>query len=223
MKRRVFIAINLPEKIKKKLVEYRERYDILLASQSLLARQSLGVGGGGGWPVRWTKKNSLHLTLIFIGYVSNEQALEICRVVRGVTEKAEPFMIRFKKIIPGPARNASQASSCVAGGPVGKSPRMIWVEGEKSNELVDLKNQLEDALLNVDSGLSRKDYKSFTPHMTLARVNQTNKSLPENFDWASIEEPFNFQVSVQSIEVMESDLRSDGAEYAVLESCPLGE
>ena len=197
MKRRVFIAINLPEKIKKRLVEYRERCDFLLANQSL----------SSGRPVRWTKKDSLHLTLVFIGYASNEQVLELCRTVREIAGKTEPFMIRFKKIIPSP---------------VGK-PRMIWVEGEKSEELIDLKNQLEEALLNVDSGLSKKDYKPFTPHMTLARVNQTNKNLPEDFDWASIEEPFNFQVSVASIEVMESDLRSSGAEYATLESCPLGE
>lgn len=188
MKRRVFIAINLPEKIKKRLVDYRERYDFL--------------------PVRWTKKDSLHLTLVFIGYASNEQVLELCRAVREIAEKAEPFMVRFKKIIPGP---------------VGKPPRMVWVEGEKSEELIDLKSQLEEALLNVDSGLSKKDRKPFTPHMTLARVNQTNKTLPEDFDWKSIEEPFNFQIPVASVEVMESDLRSDGAEYAVLESCPLGE
>lgn len=188
-KRRVFIAINLPDKIKNRLVEYRERYGFL--------------------PVRWTKKNSLHLTLIFIGYVSNEQVLEICRVVRETAEKAEPFMLRLQKIIPGP---------------IGKPSRMVWVEGEKNDKLIDLKSRLEDALLDVDSGLSRKDYnKSFTPHMTLARVNQANKSLPEDFDWASVEESFNFQVPVQSIEIMESDLRSDGAEYAVLESCPLGE
>jgi len=207
-KRRVFIAINLPEKIKKRLVEYRERCDILFTSQNLLVRQSFSNGGGGGWPVRWTKKDSLHLTLVFIGYASNEQVLEICRIVREVAGKTESFMLRFKKIIPGP---------------IGKPPRMVWVEGEKSEELIDLKGQIEEALLNVDSGLSCKDYKPFTPHMTLARVNQTNKSLPENFDWASIEESFNFQVPVQSIEIMESDLRSDGAEYVVLESCPLGE
>lgn len=204
-KRRVFIAINLPEKIKKRLVEYRERYSFL--------------------PVRWTKKDSLHLALIFIGYVSNEQALELCRAVREIVDKAEPFTIRFKKIIcmspssASPSHKASDEQRKATGG----KPRMVWVEGEKSEELIDLKSQIEKALLNVDSGLSKKDYKPFTPHMTLARVNQTNKFLPENFDWTSIEEPFNFQVPVQSIEVMESDLRSSGAEYAVLESCLLGE
>ena len=132
-------------------------------------------------------------------------------------------MLRFKMIVPGPACNASQDSSCMAGRPVGKPPRMIWVRGEENQGLSDLKNQLENALLDVDSGLSRKEYKPFSPHITLARVNQTNKSLPEDFSWASVEEPFNFQVPVQSLEIMESDLRSDGAEYAVLESCPIGE
>ncbi|MCG2688535.1 hypothetical protein L6250_02795, partial [Candidatus Parcubacteria bacterium] len=43
----------LPEKIKKRLKEYREKFNYL--------------------PVRWTKVPSLHLTLVFIGYVDNEQ------------------------------------------------------------------------------------------------------------------------------------------------------
>jgi len=203
MRRRVFIAINLPEKIKKRLVEYRERYNFL--------------------PVHWTKKDSLHLTLIFIGYATNEQVLELCRAVREIAEKVEPFMIRFKKILCAPSSFAVAVTetTAVKKATEGK-PRMVWVEGEKSEELIDLKSQLEEALLNVDSGLSKKEYKPFTPHMTLARVNQTNKKLPEDFDWKSVEEPFNFQIPVASVEVMESDLRSDGAEYAVLESSPLG-
>ncbi|MBU2265014.1 RNA 2',3'-cyclic phosphodiesterase, partial [Patescibacteria group bacterium] len=104
MKRRIFIAINLPEKLKKRLKEYQEQHDAL--------------------PVRWTKTASLHLTLVFIGYVDNEQMLEACKITRKIAEEMEPFFINFKRILLGP---------------IGKEPRMIWLEGEVSEELVQLK------------------------------------------------------------------------------------
>lgn len=185
MKRRVFIAINLPDNIKKRLKEFQEKYDYL--------------------PVRWTKEASLHLTLVFIGYVSDEQMLETCRSARKVAAKSEPFFINFKKVILGPP---------------GKAPRMIWVQGEASQTLTDLKNRLEDTLLESDSGLTHKELRSMMLHLTLARIKAEK--------WHQIEPPpqineeFQTQIPVNSIEVMESDLKHDGAEYMILESMPLG-
>jgi 2'-5' RNA ligase len=185
MKKRVFVAINLPEGVKKRLIEWRQKYDYL--------------------PVRWTKEPSLHLTLIFIGYVSDEQMLEICRVSREVVSKVEPFFINFRRIILGPPN---------------KPPRMIWLEGEASQKLSELKNHLEEALLKTNSGFSHRENRPLRPHITLARIKMDRwhqlESKPQ------IDEEFQAQVPVESIEVMESDLKRDGAEYAVLESCPLG-
>ncbi len=186
MRRRIFIAINLPDKIKARLKEVKEKYDYL--------------------PVRWTKEPSLHLTLIFIGYVSDEQMLEACRAAREVAEQSEPLTLNFKRITLGPP---------------GKSPRMIWLEGEINQGLVSLKNRLEEVLLNSDSGFSHRESRPLNPHITLARIKmqqwQQMESTPQ------INEAFQAQVPVASIEVMESDLKHDGAEYAILESCPLGE
>jgi len=186
-RRRVFLAINLPEKIKKRLAEYREKYDNL--------------------PVRWTKEASLHLTLVFIGYVDDEQVLAICQAARQVTKNFESFELAFKKMLPGPA----------------DKPRMIWVEGEKNKDLADLKNQLEDSLLNVNSGFLKKERQVFSPHITLARLNQNSRNLLQSGDLGSVAEEIKFQVPVMSVELMESDLRGDGAEYVILESFPLGE
>ena len=185
MRRRVFIAVNLPENIKKRLKEFQEKFDYL--------------------PVRWTKEASLHLTLVFIGYVSDEQMLEICRVTREMANKFEPFFINFKKIILGPP---------------GKPPRMIWVEGEASQHLSDLKNKLEDALLESDSGFRHKGARLMRSHITLARIKMDRWYQLELKP--KIDEEFQAQVPVASIEVMESDLKRDGAEYAVLESMPIG-
>jgi 2'-5' RNA ligase len=186
-KRRVFLSISLPEKAKKRLTDYREKYDYL--------------------PVRWTKKDSLHFTLVFIGYVDNDQVLEICQALRELIKTAEPFTLSFKKIILGPDE---------------KAPRMIWLEGEKNKELADLRNQIEDSLIETSPGLIRKDRKLFSPHITLARLKEISQKNLEGFEWEKIQEPLEFKLLVQTIELMESDLRSDGAEYVVLESFELG-
>lgn len=198
MKRRIFIAINLSEKVRKRLKEYQEKFDSLFTHRSF----------SGGGPVRWTKAPSLHLTLVFIGYVDNEQMLETCKITRKVAEGVEPFFINFKRIIFGP---------------VGKEPRMIWLEGQISEELSQLKSRLEKALLAGDTGFRRPETRAFSPHLTLARIKSDEWCKLLVSDTNSEEQKFEAQLEVNNIEVMESDLKFDGAEYATLESCLLGE
>lgn len=186
-KRRIFIAINLSERFKKRLKEYQEKFNYL--------------------PVRWTKVPSLHLTLVFIGYVDNEQMLKVCKITREIANKTEPFSINFERILFGP---------------VGNEPRMIWLEGAASQELNHLKKVLEEALTNSDTGLRKVDNRMFNPHITLARIKMAQWQ-EARINPAEVEEKFEAQVEISSIEIMESDLKFDGAEYAILEECPLGE
>jgi len=195
MRHRLFIAINLPEDIKSKLLNFREKWD------SLFTHRSLGKDG----LVRWTKKDSLHLTLVFIGYVTEEEMYEICQITRKVVQKFKPFFINFERILYGPPH---------------RPPRMIWLEGKASQELSQIKKELEDALVSSKKLRSFKpECRPFSPHITLARIKMENWSrLPEK---PKIEEDFKVSMVVNSIEVMESELKRDGAEYTILESVPL--
>ncbi|KKT26994.1 MAG: 2'-5' RNA ligase [Parcubacteria group bacterium GW2011_GWA2_43_9b] len=186
-KRRIFIAVNLPEKIKKRLKEYKEKHDNL--------------------SVRWTKIPSLHLTLVFIGYVDDEQMLKACKITREVASEVESFFIYFKRIILGPP---------------GKEPRMIWLEGEKSDALTRLRDALQEALFSADAGFNHKESRPFSPHITLAKIKSDEWCKLLTSDINNVGQDFQAQVEVNSIEVMESDLKYDGAEYAALESCFLG-
>lgn len=183
IKRRLFIAINLPENIEKRLVDYQRKWVNLDPKY-----------------IHWVKESNLHITLVFIGYVDDDKTYEICNLVKEVSKKHEPFFINLERIIIGPPNT---------------TPRMFWVEGEKSQELADLQNDLENALSG--GGIAKKEVRSYRPHITLARFKyEIAKSLPR------VDDKFNAQISVETIEVMQSNLKRSGAEYSVLESVELG-
>jgi len=178
MKRRLFIAINLPENIKNKLIDYQRKWADL--------------------PVRWTLKNNLHITLVFIGYVGDDEMYEIINIVKEVAKRHNSFNINLERIILGPPD---------------KPTRMFWVEGEKSEELARLKNNLENSLLKETRG-------AYRPHITLGRIKQGQWQ--ELDSKPQVDEKFEYSFSVETIEVMQSNLKRTGAEYSVLESVGLG-
>lgn len=186
-RRRIFLAINLPESIKKKLLAFREKWSDL--------------------PVYWTKKDNLHITLIFIGYVDDEEMLEICQLAREVIRQYNLFEIKLNQICLGPPNRPA---------------RMIWVEGQADNKLAQLKNDLERVLLNsAKSGFNRTENRAFRIHITLARIkHQLWRTLP---DKPEINQELNLNFLAESVEVMESHLSKIGAEYMVLESIKLEE
>ena len=78
MKRKLFISINIPDKVKKRLVAATEKWQEL--------------------PVKWTKEANLHITLLFLGYVDEETIVKICQKVRESSEHEDIFDIEFDKI-----------------------------------------------------------------------------------------------------------------------------
>lgn len=100
MRHRVFIAINLPENIKRELASYGDKWPEL--------------------PARWTKKDNLHITLEFLGYISDQEVLEVCENAKETASKHNSFEVKLTKICYGPPGKAP--------------PRMIWAMGEKIKE-----------------------------------------------------------------------------------------
>lgn len=101
MQRRVFIAINLPEGVKKKLSSFQLKWPEL--------------------PCRWTKKDNLHITLEFLGYLTDEEIVELCQRTRQIASEKPAFTIKLTKISYGPTDK--------------KPVRMVWVIGDKIKEL----------------------------------------------------------------------------------------
>ena len=185
---RIFIAINLPEDIKKELSKYQKKWEQL--------------------PAKWTNKDNLHITLEFLGNLTDEELGEICLVVKEAATKHASFSINLSRVIYGP---------------LGKMPpKMIWAEGEKSEELRDLKKDLREYLLEKVS-YSPELGREFMPHITLARISEWEFRKIEPEERPEVNEDIDFIVPVESIEVMESELKRGGPVYTILESHQLGE
>ncbi len=189
MKHRIFIAINLPENVRKKLEDYQRKWPEL--------------------PIRWTKSYNLHITLVFLGYLSDEEILEVCNVTREAASRNLQFSINLKKIIYGP--------------PQKMPPRMIWVEGEKSIKLGKLQKDLNNSFSGLSQELKSENRKggALTPHITLGRLKSWEFRAIEPEARPEVNEEINLSFEVNSIDVMESELKKGGPNYTLLESCPL--
>lgn len=187
MRHRAFIAINLPERTKKELAKFQSQWQDL--------------------PAKWTKPENLHITLAFLGYLSDQEMPEICKITEKIASQNQPFSLNLTKISYGPPKQMP--------------PRMVWIKGEASEELTKLKNDLENAL--SDDLRYKKENRPFSPHITLGRIQKWEFRRIEPEERPQVESDISLSFDVSSIEVMESVLKRGGAEYTVLESCPLSE
>lgn len=192
MTHRVFIAINLPPEVKKQLLNYQEKITALFPERC---------------PIRWTGEENLHLTLVFLGAISNDELTRVCHLCRESGKNKEVFSLTLKQIAYGP--------------PKAMPPRMVWVIGEKSAELAALKSDLEKALTAQSENNYTPDERAFSPHLTLGRIKGWEFRQIEPEERPEINEALSLGFQVNSFEIMESELRSAGPKYTILESIPL--
>lgn len=193
------MAINLPRDIKKELYLHQKKWPELSRSQS-----DRGSSTGSG-PAKWVTQDNLHITLVFLGYLSDLQVGEACLVLKEVLQKYNSFELKLSKITYGP---------------VGKpQPRMVWVEGERNKQLSLIKKDLQVSLLEKINFAPEK--KAFNPHITLARLNAFEWRAMELEERPEINENIELPFVVESIELMESQLKRGGPIYTAIESFSL--
>ncbi|MBM9536154.1 RNA 2',3'-cyclic phosphodiesterase [Desulfobulbus alkaliphilus] len=105
---------------------------------------------------RWVAPEQLHLTLCFIGEVSGSVFLDIREALDEI--RAESFALRFKGVGFFPPRG---------------QPRVVWAGVEKNEALITLQRKITTRLTQLGVALENR---KFTPHLTLARLNQTPPS-----------------------------------------------
>jgi 2'-5' RNA ligase len=200
MRHRIFIAINLPKEIKEVLIQKIKKIE----ESFNFYKDEFSFSG----PLKWVKPDNLHLTLAFLGYVKDEDLPKIIEMVKEISKKHSPFSVNFLKIAYSEPKH--------------KIPRMIWVVCEKNKELFNLQEDLKKSLSSF--GITDLETeRDFLPHITLARIKKWEFRKIDPEEVPEVDEILNLSFEVKSIEIMESHLKREGAEYTILESYPLKE
>ncbi len=160
--------------------------------------------------IRWVDAASIHLTLAFLGELTDEQVTEVIQATEMAAQQALPFSYRLSHL-----------------GTFGlpRYPRVIWMGIEEaSGALVaihhTLNRQLQQRGFEVET-------RSFSPHLTLARLKSPLSSLDLQTLQALLADKPRSLASAESypachLDVMKSELLRTGARYTCLQSCPIG-
>lgn len=180
--RRLFFAIPLSEPLRKRLAkEVREWEDL---------------------PVILERPEFLHVTVLFLGYVPDEDVAEISDIAADVCASHEPFDISF---------------SGIELRPTAEEPKMIHLVGEESEALRNLHNDFTHELSERVSGS-----RHFRPHVTLAKVKKNAfLKLPEE-KRDRIPHPLALFESVSSVILYETVGAGPKREYLPMEEFVIG-
>ena len=149
--------------------------------------------------VKWVDPYSIHLTLKFLGNIAINKTGEITRAMEEVAGGTSPFCLEVKNLGAFPNLRRVQ---------------VVWVgvSGE-----IDRMLQLQQG---IESNLARLGFapelRSFTPHLTLARL-RDRASLAERQEFgqliASTRFEMTYAIEVGAISLMRSQLTREGAIY----------
>ncbi len=147
---------------------------------------------------RWTRPEAIHLTLKFLGQVSEAQVAEITRAL-GALGPFEKFSVQVKGF---------------GFFPDARRPRVFWAGLDAPPALPELAKRVEGSMEKL--GFAR-EARSFAPHLTLGRFKVPRRqpaleSLLEKNDEANLDVGLGgFEVS--EFFLFESKLSPQGAEY----------
>jgi len=173
---RAFIAIDLPEEIHLELARWQSGFRTVCPE------------------AKWTKPDGIHLTLKFLGEISDSQVQQVIKAL-----KALPTFRRFAIEVKG-----------FGFFPDGRRPRVFWTGVEAPAELQQLAERVEASLEKL--GFAR-EARAFTPHLTLARFKAPR---PQPDLQAMVEQHRSHPLGrfeVSEFFLFESKLSPQGAEY----------
>ncbi len=183
---RTFIAIELAPEIKNELARLIQRLSPLTRN------------------VHWVGTDGMHLTLKFLGEISEVQAGRVEAVLELCCRGRSPIGLSVKGAGWFP--------------PGSKSPRVLWVGLEAGPELGSLQSGIESALAKEGFPPERRD---FHPHLTLGRVRSPQGLRPVLDEMEKAKESEFGRMTASCVTFFQSRLKPGGAEYLILRQFPL--
>ncbi len=156
--------------------------------------------------LRWVDPEGIHLTLAFLGDLTNERLLQAMQASEAAAHQVAPFAYRLAH--PGVFDSLLRA-------------RVIWMGiAEPTGSLQQLHRVLNREL--EQRGFSTEK-RAFSPHLTLARVKALLKpDEQESLRRLLVETKVTAAASADRLSVMKSELFRSGAKYTHLRDYVLG-
>jgi 2'-5' RNA ligase len=175
---RTFICIELPTSLKTRL----EKLTVELQKQSTTK-------------VSWVKPTNMHLTLRFLGDITEDKILDIKACVEQACLAVKSFNLTVSELGAFPSL---------------RRPRVFWVGiKDPSVQLIPIQKKLEQELITAGFGASDHP---FSPHLTLGRVKEGDG---QDITAKLTQTEFALEIfSVKEIIVMRSELKPTGAVYS---------
>jgi 2'-5' RNA ligase len=150
---------------------------------------------------RWVNPANLHITLKFIGEIAAERLASIRQVLAAVP----------------PPPSLDLALRGIGFFPNDRRPAVVWAGIEAPPELSALAGQIDQALSSC--GIPREK-RPFSPHLTLARCKEARLSQPLRAILQESQDRLFGEMKADEFLLIESKLKSTGAEYTTLDSFP---
>ncbi|MBN1304414.1 MAG: RNA 2',3'-cyclic phosphodiesterase [Anaerolineales bacterium] len=179
---RAFVAVQIPPQIQ----------EAIHASTSDL-RQTLGPS-----LIRWTPLRNIHLTLKFLGAISQSNIEMLNQMLASEASKVEPFEIKIGAlgVFPNPNR-----------------PRILWIGIQAPDTLEAVHHSIETAASRLGY---EQEHNHFSPHLTIGRVKQDLTRSDRDKLRLTLEKTTIGEIGTAAIEavyLMRSDLHPTGAVY----------
>ena len=179
---RAFYAINLNDEIRAAMQHVIDELRSLEWSQY----------------VRWTPVNNLHITMRFLGNVTDSQLQQMNSALSAKLKNNKPFSIEFKEPRLFPHF---------------RKPKVVAMLIPHNDTLGQLAEILEQCA--IDAGLEAQA-RQFKAHLTLGRC---NKSFPKRIKIDPM--PLSLNLPVNSVSLYQSILSESGPTYIELKTFPL--
>ena len=178
---RTFIAVDLDDRLKTHFIHIIKKLD---------------TGDRG---LKWITRQGMHITLKFLGEISESQKSDVERVLDKVTNKHSSFLLKFRGTGAFPQNS--------------KNPSVLWIGLDKNEALETLHADIEEELAGLGFP---KDNRPFHPHLTLCRIKKKSQLHPVLSRHQQNHREHFGDIIVKKVIYYKSTLMPTGAKYTVL-------